>query len=76
MDKIDEDNTNQHVVSYFIRSGETLNVQMPLGSYTIKYATGQNGMVQNIYLGRIQLIQKQMMYLILSQMDMKLMAIL
>ena len=39
--KIDEENTNQHVVSYFIRSGETLNIQMPLGSYTIKYATGQ-----------------------------------
>ena len=39
--KIDEANTNQHVVSYFIRSGETLNVQMPLGSYSIKYATGQ-----------------------------------
>lgn len=39
--KIDEANTNLHVVSYFIRSGETLNIQMPLGSYTIKYATGQ-----------------------------------
>lgn len=40
--KIDDANTNQHVVSYFVRSGETLNVQMPLGSYIIKYATGQN----------------------------------
>jgi len=39
--KIDEAHTNQHVASYFIRSGETLNVQMPLGNYTIKYATGQ-----------------------------------
>lgn len=27
--------------SYFIRSGETLNIQVPLGSYEIKYATGK-----------------------------------
>lgn len=39
--KIDNAQTNEHLVSYFIRSGETLETKIPLGSYIIKYATGQ-----------------------------------
>ncbi|OJU91226.1 MAG: hypothetical protein BGO19_16565 [Acinetobacter sp. 38-8] len=39
--KIDNAYTGEHLVSYFIRSGDTLNVKLPLGNYTIKYAYGQ-----------------------------------
>jgi curved DNA-binding protein CbpA len=34
--------TNQEVVSYFIRGGDTLNVMLPEGTYKIKYASGLN----------------------------------
>lgn len=39
--KIEDAYTQIHLVSYFIRSGDTLNVDLPLGSYTIKYAYGK-----------------------------------
>jgi hypothetical protein len=39
--KIDNAYTGEHLVSHFIRSGDTLSVNLPLGNYTIKYAYGQ-----------------------------------
>ena len=38
--KIDNSYTGEHLISYFIRSGETLKTQLPSGSYTLKYAYG------------------------------------
>lgn len=40
--KIIDSYTGSEVSSYFIRSGDTLNVDLPVGSYKIKYAYGQN----------------------------------
>lgn len=39
--KIISTQTNQEIGVYFIRSGETLEILVPLGSYEIKYASGQ-----------------------------------
>ncbi len=33
--------TNQEIGSYFIRSGGILDIQVPIGTYEIKYATGK-----------------------------------
>lgn len=33
--------TNNELGSYFIRSGDTLDIKVPTGSYEIKYATGK-----------------------------------
>lgn len=33
-------NEKEEVVSYFIRGGETLDVNLPIGSYVVKYAYG------------------------------------
>jgi hypothetical protein len=49
---------------------------MPLGSYTIKYATGQKWYGPEYLFGDDTATQKQIIYLILSQMGMKLMVIL
>ena len=40
--KIVDSFNETEVASYFIRSGEVLNVDLPLGSYKIRYAYGQN----------------------------------
>ncbi|MCH4246285.1 MAG: DnaJ domain-containing protein [Acinetobacter populi] len=48
--KIDDAYTGRHLVSYFIRSGQTLNVNLPTGSYTIKYAYGKEWYgVENLF---------------------------
>ncbi|GAB3053004.1 hypothetical protein GCM10027155_19250 [Acinetobacter apis] len=39
--KITNAYTNEYLASYFIRPGEILNVNLPVGSYTIKYALGK-----------------------------------
>jgi hypothetical protein len=39
--KIVNTGTNQELGSYFIRSGSVLDIQVPLGTYEIKYATGK-----------------------------------
>lgn len=39
--KIEDAYTKKNIVSYFIRSGDVLNVDLPLGTYNIKYASGQ-----------------------------------
>jgi len=39
--KIVNTTNNQELGSYFIRSGGTLNIQVPVGTYEIKYATGK-----------------------------------
>jgi hypothetical protein len=39
--KIVNAGTNQELGSYFIRSGGILDIQAPLGTYEIKYATGK-----------------------------------
>ncbi|ENW15399.1 Chaperone protein DnaJ [Acinetobacter haemolyticus CIP 64.3 = MTCC 9819] len=38
--KIDNAYTNKNLATYFIQSGDDLNVELPLGSYVIKYAYG------------------------------------
>lgn len=39
--KIEDAYTKQNLVNYFIRSGDTLKVNLPLGTYNIKYAFGR-----------------------------------
>lgn len=39
--KIEDVKTQQSLGGYFIRSGDTLNVDLPLGTYKIKYAFGK-----------------------------------
>lgn len=39
--KIEDTNTQQNLGNYFIRSGDTLNIDLPIGSYKIKYAYGK-----------------------------------
>lgn len=39
--KIEDALSHEHVVSYFIRSGDQLNINLPLGTYLIKYAYGK-----------------------------------
>lgn len=39
--KLENPYTKQEIASYFIRSGSTLNIHLPIGTYAIKYAYGQ-----------------------------------
>lgn len=39
--KIENALTGDELASYFIRSGETLNIEIPIGSYEVKYASGK-----------------------------------
>ena len=39
--KIENAYTHKHLVSYFIQSGDVLEINLPLGTYNIKYASGQ-----------------------------------
>lgn len=38
--KLEDADTKREVATYFIRSGDSLNTQLPVGRYIIKYATG------------------------------------
>ncbi|GEM_PF-2860719 len=40
--KLEDIQTRREVASFFIRAGETLNVNVPAGRYEMKYATGPN----------------------------------
>ena len=39
--KIENAYTHTHLVSYFIQSGDVLEINLPLGTYNIKYASGE-----------------------------------
>lgn len=39
--KIENALTGDELASYFIRAGETLNIEVPIGSYEVKYASGK-----------------------------------
>lgn len=38
--KLEDADTKRELAQYFIRSGESLNTQLPIGRYILKYATG------------------------------------
>lgn len=40
--KIEDAYTKKPIANYFIRAGDTLEVNLPLGTYNIKYASGKN----------------------------------
>ena len=40
--KLVESETNREVLKFFIRAGMSVKIQMPLGTYTLRYATGKN----------------------------------
>jgi len=49
--KIVQAYSNNELGSYFIRSGETLNIKVPTGAYEIKYATGHTWYGENYLFG-------------------------
>ena len=49
--KLVKTGTNQELGSYFIRSGGVLDIKVPLGSYEIKYATGEQWYGTNYLFG-------------------------